>query len=332
MIDAKLTVVITSIKEPNDCLRAWINQYRDSIIVIGDLKTPDNWFLDGCKYFGPKSSSLSEFQINTFLPFNHYSRKMLGYLLAIKNGATVLIDTDDDNMPLPSHGFPDFDGLFESVTGTSKYTNPFKFFLSSYQHIWPRGFPLNLVLKPTVDFLELKEAKVRVWQGLANGDTDVDAIYRLTSNQTIDFKDRDPIVLTKGILAPFNSQNTAFHSDVFPLLYLPGFVPFRFTDILRGYVAQHVMQAKGFSLGFSKASVYQDRNFHDYLRDFESEVSMYLQTERINDVLSRSTNSELSVLDNLLACYENLNSYGFVSDEEISLLGSWKTDLNNLGY
>jgi hypothetical protein len=34
-----------------------------------------------------------------FLPSKHYARKNLGYLIAIKNGAEIIIETDDDNIP-----------------------------------------------------------------------------------------------------------------------------------------------------------------------------------------------------------------------------------------
>ena len=43
----------------------------------------------------------SEFTIANLLPKNHYTRKNLGYLYAIKNGADAIIDTDDDNFPDP---------------------------------------------------------------------------------------------------------------------------------------------------------------------------------------------------------------------------------------
>ena len=103
--------------------------------------------------------------------------------------------------------------------------------------------------------------KIGIWQGLADLDPDVDAIYRLTSNKEVTFDKGDPIVLGKETWCPFNSQNTLFASpQFFPLLYLPAFVTFRFTDILRGYVAQPILQAAGYRLGFTEATVYQDRN------------------------------------------------------------------------
>ena len=73
-----------------------------------------------------------------------------------------------------------------------------------------------------------------------------------------------------------------FRKEFFPLLYLPSFVTFRFTDILRGFVAQPILWKAGFNLGFTEATVFQERNAHNYVRDFESEIPMYLHTEKIN--------------------------------------------------
>ena len=40
-------------------------------------------------------------------------------------------------------------------------------------------------------------------------------------------------------------------------MYLPTFVTFRFTDILRSYVAQPIMWNAGYRLGFTNATVTQ---------------------------------------------------------------------------
>lgn len=59
-------------------------------------------------------------------------------------------------------------------------------------------------------------------QGLANVDPDVDAIYRLTQPLNIMFNHNSPsVVLPKGIMAPFSSQNTLFASEALWSLMLP---------------------------------------------------------------------------------------------------------------
>ena len=325
-------VIITTINEVNNCIRGWAREYPKSLIIVGDLKTPPDWYLPDNIYISPEDKINSRFRINSVLPFNHYSRKMLGYLTAIEYGADVIIDSDDDNMPSLNHQFPSFEGNFDLAITDDIYFNAFRHFLSPNERIWPRGLPLKWVNRPTNYWLQTVNLNIGVWQGLADGDSDVDAIYRLTSDQPVKFTKAKPLVIPLGVLAPFNSQNTAFIRKVFPLLYLPGFVTFRFTDILRGYIAQHVMRVHDLHLGYSSASVFQERNPHDYLVDFVSEYPMYIHTEAINEVLSSVAKSQYSIRENLLLCYEALFRHEFVKREELELLEAWNSDLVKLGF
>ena len=173
-----------------------------------------------------------------------------------------------------------------------------------------------------------REVEVGVWQGLADGDPDVDAIYRLTCNLPCTFDEREPLVLGAGTLCPYNSQNTACRRELFALLYLPALVTFRFTDILRGLIAQPVMWAAGFRLGFLGATVFQDRNEHDYLRDFESEIPCYLETERVVDAVGGAVSGGASVAENLHSAYRALLDQKIVVADELRLLEVWLDDLS----
>jgi hypothetical protein len=128
--------------------------------------------------------------------------------------------------------------------------------------------------------------------------------------------------LEKGTVSPFNSQNTAIRKELFPLLFLPSYVTFRFTDILRGIIAQPILWQHGYTLGFTKATVIQKRNEHDYFKDFESEVPMYLHAERSFEAVYKST-ADVPVKDNLYAAYEALLKAGIVEDREMTVLQEW---------
>ena len=152
-------------------------------------------------------------------------------------------------------------------------------------------------------------------------------IYRLTVSSEVRFSDGDPVVLAPGTLCPFNSQNTIFSQRVFPLLYLPATVTFRSTDIVRAYVAQPILWASGLRLGFTGPNVTQDRNEHDFLRDFESELPLYLRTEEIVEAVRESVEPERSIEDNLRSAYSALVSRDLVGAEELTLLEAWLEDL-----
>ena len=324
----KKTIVITSIFQPTEAVRAFARMSDHHTIVVGDKKTPAGWSLDGVDYLSVEEQEKSPHSLARHLPFNHYCRKMLGYLRAIERGAEVVIDTDDDNIPKPGWSFPPFDGTHDQLPAELGFINIYRLF--TRQHIWPRGLPLDSVLKKTELETSLGDCRVGIWQGLADGDPDVDAIYRLTNGAECIFESRSPVVLGAGTVTPFNSQNTAIRRELFPLLYLPVFVTFRFTDILRGLVAQPIMAASGYSLGFIDANVFQERNPHDYMKDFDSEIPVYQHSRAVFEIASEVVSPELSIATNLMVVYRNLEREGIVQTEEIVALEAWLNDLEKI--
>jgi len=324
-------IVITSIFEPTEAVIRFSRQDDYELVVVGDKKSPDNWQCDDATYLSLKQQEVLGFELSKHLPFNHYCRKMLGYLYAISNNAEIIVDTDDDNVPLPHWHFPEFTGKFNCIPKDMGFINIYE--LYTEQKIWPRGYPLRLVKRTKSierNTISEKQAMVGIWQGLANEDPDVDAIYRLTSDQMCIFKDNGLYVLDDGTISPFNSQNTAFIKNLFVLLYLPAFVTFRFTDILRGLVAQPIMWLYGFSLGFTNATVEQKRNPHDYMKDFESELPMYLHSERIIDLVASCISASRNIDENLYNAYNELHRQDIVCKMEMKCLEAWLTDFRKL--
>ena len=328
MTEPKKFIIITSIFPPTDSVRKFAEVDDWQLVVVGDKKTPINWQYNGVIYLGPEDQENLDFEITKLLPWNHYCRKMVGYLYAIKQGAEIIFDTDDDNEPKPSWpSMPESNNL-ETLSGES-FVNVYEHFTREF--VWPRGYPLQRVLSKSGVVSSKTETNVGVWQFLADEDPDVDAIYRLTNNKPIYFDDNEPVVLAEKTVCPFNSQNTAFKKGLFPLLYLPAFVTFRFTDILRGLVAQPVLWKNGYQLGFGPATVIQKRNPHDYMRDFESEIPVYLNAERVIDVsLEAITKAPDNLPDQLAGIYSALESEGIVTDKEVALLGAWLQDIKSL--
>ena len=80
---------------------------------------------------------------------------------------------------------------------------------------------------------------------------------------------------------------------------------------------------------FHEATVRQERNEHDLMRDFADEVSGYLNNARIRttlDGLSLRSGAE-HVGDNLRRCYESLVNLSVVGVEELPLVAAWLEDL-----
>jgi len=296
------------------------------VVVVGDKKSPDVYDINNVHFLSCAAQNDMGSRLSAKLPYNHYCRKMMGYIHAIREGAEIIVDTDDDNIPIDSWCIDGFSGVYPTIKEDKGFINIYELYTDV--KVWPRGLPLRLINKKTIEKCDLHEgaAEVGVWQGLADNEPDVDAIYRLTDGKLIKFKSFGKVVLSYGTLSPFNSQNTIIRRELFPLLYLPSTVTFRFTDILRGFVAQPIMWASGFKLGFTDANVIQERNKHNLSKDFESEVPMYLHTEKIIEICCRTVTSGASVTDNLFNCYVSLVQASIVGDAELEILETWLKD------
>jgi hypothetical protein len=327
----KNIIVITSINQPTEAVVAFAKLPEFHLVVVGDKKTPRDWSCPGTTFLSADGAETADLSLARALPYNHYCRKMLGYLHAVRAQADTIVDTDDDNIPKEGWRFPAFDGAFEQIESAPGYVNIYRYYTD--KPIWPRGLPLRLIndKKPLPAPALAQGLRVGVWQGLADEDPDVDAIYRLTSDVPCYFDERAPLVLNERVVTPFNSQNTMFRRELFPLLYLPATVTFRFTDILRSLVAQPIMWLHGYRLGFTNATVVQKRNPHDYFKDFVSEIPMYEHGEKVVQIVGDALSANESISENLRRGYAALYKNKIVEEAELNILGCWLNDLKSLG-
>ncbi len=337
----KTIAVLTTINHPHEKIGDWFDVTKNKTIVVGDNKTPQEWNHPKCDFFSISEQKNSEFEIARELPENHYTRKNLAYLYAIKAGASRIIDTDDDNFPykniwntLLSNNFV-IKTLQTSQERVDK--NIYTYFSNMDFPFWPRGFPLNKLLDDSSiinndDVSEAQNEKsIGLWQCMVDGDPDIDAIHRLIFKNTPNFIRKNPVLFPYNNFCAFNSQNTLWlRKALFPLLYLPSTVSFRFTDILRGYVAQTIMHAKNIKWGFFESSSFQERNEHDIMNDFDSETLMYNQMSKILDILNSSISSSDSIETNLITCYEILYKKGIIQRNELNIVKLWLKDLSSI--
>lgn len=334
-----LAFVITTIQKATLGVRriaAYAHEAKTPFIVAGDRKTPDSWTCQGVTYLSADAQAQSSFAISTILPFNTYSRKLIGYLVAAQTGARWIRETDDDNSP--------YETFFAEPTPTvvgrtpdspDRFINIYRFFTD--RHIWPRGLPLDSVnCQGSISTTTLEITGLRVFQAVANGDPDVDAIYRLTAADSSDvtFDDAPPLIIPPGAWTPFNSQATTWPRELLPLMYLPSTCSFRMTDIWRSYVAQRLMPGLGATLVITGPMVYQDRNEHDLMRDFRDEIEGYVGYEHFVRVLETTPidGGFSSLLSDLRGLYVALIEAGFFSSAEISILDAWIEDMESLGF
>jgi hypothetical protein len=326
------SVVVTSISAPNAVLRELAGQCKArgfSFYLIGDVPSPAGFSIDGCDFYSLERQKATGLNIARLLPTRHYSRKNIGYLLAMQTRPAMLLETDDDN--LPSQEFWGSRELSQRVPvlSGSGWSNVYAYF--SDANIWPRGLPLDAIRTALPEFETLPEleAECPIQQGLADDNPDVDAIYRLVQPLPIVFRKDRKVALGSGAWCPFNSQNTAWFPKAFPLLYLPSYCSFRMTDIWRSFVAQRIAWANGWSVLFISPDISQERNEHDLMRDFADEVPGYLHNRTIGERLEglKLAAGTENIGDNLIRCYEELVRLTVVGAEEIAVLKAWVQDL-----
>lgn len=301
--------------------------------VIGDVPSPADFSLEGCDFFSLERQASTGLRFAQACPKRHYARKNIGYLLAISQGAEIIVETDDDNFPRAAFWRDRVRTLPAPVAAQAGWLNAYAYF--SDENIWPRGLPLDAVHAKGLPYeqLPVQSVDAPVQQGLADENPDVDAIYRLLLPLPVSFRTDRLLALGPGVWCPFNSQNTTWWRDTFPLLYLPAYCTFRMTDIWRSFVAQRICWENGWHLLFEASTVWQERNDHSLMRDFADEVPGYLHNRAIGATLEKlGLRPGVTYLgDNLRLCYEALVRAKFIDGAEMPLLEAWLEDLRDAG-
>ncbi|PKV76386.1 STELLO glycosyltransferase family protein [Pontibacter ramchanderi] len=328
----KTFIVITSIADEHHSILKKIAaravSHQVPVILIGDSASPASFKLEGCEFYSLKEQAILPFALAQNLPTGHYSRKNLGYLLAISRGAEIIVETDDDNIPLATFWDERTDETEAYLLENTGWTNVYRYFTEI--NIWPRGFALEHLHKTLPSLRNFKLVKSPIQQGLADENPDVDAIYRLTMPLPVYFNLSPSVALGNNSFCPFNSQNTTWFKEAFPLLYLPSHCSFRMTDIWRSFIAQRIAWTCGWPILFHNCTVRQERNTHNLMTDFKDEISGYISNDAI---LNRLKNLHLkdgavNIPDNMRICYAALIELGVFNALEENLLEAWLEDIN----
>ena len=328
----KTAIVITTINAPTRAVQEIArdcHRLNAQLVLIGDNKTPLDFHQPGATYLDIDAQLATGFALAKLAHKKHYARKNIGYLIAIRGGADVIIETDDDNIPMDMFWQPRTRMIEAPLVTGRTWSNVYRHFSDAL--IWPRGLPLPVVRaeEPAYDSLNLVRVDCPIQQGLADGDPDVDAIFRLVLPLPVHFKAGRSVVLDRGTWCPFNSQNTTFFRDAFPLMYLPFNCSWRVTDIWRSLIAQRICFENGWHLSFHSPSVHQLRNDHDLMIDFAEEIPGYLNNASIQQGLEALTLSPgtTAIPANLMHCYRLLVEMKLLPGAELPLVEAWLTDV-----
>lgn len=339
--------VITTIQQPTDSVRKLAErlvEVNGHLIIAGDTKGPESFDLSDVNRFDAAQLTFlniedqltSGFALAELLPTEHYARKNIGYLQAIRAGASCIYETDDDNAPLDSweqrRQYVSDPVVLQSASEQQPaWVNVYRHF--SGENIWPRGLPLDQIhtdLTESADF-DTPESDVGIWapiqQGLADGAPDVDAIWRLVHDREFTFHESDSVMLPPNQWCPFNTQSTWWWPVVYPLMYVPSYCSFRMCDIWKSFIAQRCLWELGTGVVFHAPEVWQERNVHNLMRDFNDEIPGYQQNHRIAEILLSVSlsDSRADLGANLKTCYEALVAEQIFPEKELPLIDAWLT-------
>lgn len=260
-------------------------------IIVGDLKTPHTQYealedkAGHVVYLHPETQDKLYPELSNVIGWKTIQRRNIGFVYAYQKGADIIATVDDDNIPYDNWGENLLVGTTREVDEYKNrycdYFDPFS--VTNQKHLWHRGFPIEcLDLKNNIDLIGKAKVFCSVQADFWDGDPDIDAICRLTSKPLVKFDRFSPFIAKQP--APFNSQNTFLHRSVFPNYSVwPGVG--RMDDIWAGY-NYRALRTKGHDIVYCPASVYQERNPQDLVKNLENECIGYRHTKQFIDSLA----------------------------------------------
>lgn len=279
-------IVTTTINSPTKATIKYCKLAKEKnwkLIIVGDTKTPHEQYKSLTKEFGncieylePERQSEEYKEISDLIGWKTIQRRNIGFLHANKNGAEIVATVDDDNIPYDNWGD---EILLNKEVEVDVYKNtsvdvfdPLS--VTNHKNLWHRGYPIEY-LQNKNDVLYLGKRKIipLIQADLWDGDPDIDAMARLSLKPMVKFDVVSPFASSQ--ISPFNSQNTFIHIDALKYYAVWPYVG-RMDDIWGGYYLQSVLGP--YRLIYNKATVYQDRNEQDLVKNLENEVIGYRNT------------------------------------------------------
>lgn len=330
------SLVITTINSLNQNIRLFskgCKKNKWNLIIIGDKKSPKTFKLNYGNYFSYEQQLNLKLSFAKICPANNYARKNIGYLISMKTNKDFIIETDDDNVPKKNFFKEIKLGHYTDEIKNNTWVNIYDLFLKNKKYkIWPRGIPLDEIFKNKIKIKKNKNLKnFYLQQGVAENNPDVDAIFRLIYKK-IDVKFKNYKVSLGNAKSTLNSQNTIWHKSIFELMYLPSTCTMRCTDIWRSIIAFNILKKNDLGILIYGTTMYQKRNYHNLMNDFNLELPMYLNSKKLNEILENiKIKKGLSFFSyNLLYIYKILIKKNFFHKRELLYLKAWLKDCNNI--
>jgi hypothetical protein len=369
MSDPAISFVTTTINEPT-FLEGYLENAQAhghtgnelEFVVIGDLKTPGA-VREYCASLASEYETPVRYEsvddqsawlggqgldaLQEYLPHNSIQRRNVGYLQAAHRGADVIVSLDDDNLARDH----DIVGAFgqvgeacevlevESPNGWYNCASMLEYEAEHSRDVYHRGFPYSR-RNETIDYdFEPTTRRIMIRAGLWLDVPDIDVITHLEraprARALRDEFTGELVALGEGTYCPVNTQNTAFHSDLMPLIHtipmgdrVEGMELSRFDDIWLGFFAKKILDEIGGTVAYGRPLSTHDRNTHHLKRELEHEAIGIRLNEVVVDTLETididgETPAECyrSLIDEFRTAIQSEVEYSFVAYFEKMLDG-----------
>jgi hypothetical protein len=343
MVDKHISFVTTTINKP-EFIEGYlknISEYdhssdRIEFLVVGDLKTPlhvrkyctdlSDKYEVGVRYLGVEDQiewleARSLEDLGSYLPYNSIQRRNIGYLQACERGADVIVSLDDDNLARDDDIAGDFATVGEKqevfeVSAPNNWYNcasMLEYENEEPRDIYHRGFPYSKRDEEQEYSFIKKEHRVMIRAGLWLDVPDIDVITHLERGPRAtalrDEFDDKLVALGDDTYCPVNTQNTAFHTDLMPLIHtipmgdtIEGMEISRFDDIWLGFFAEKILHNMDGTVAYGTPISTHDRNTHNLKEELEHEAVGIRLNEMVVDILENIEISGSSYNE----CYKDL--------------------------
>ena len=339
MSKLRLVLITTTINVP-DVLELYA-QYSDSvqIIVTGDIKSPHDKIrkladrLGDFTYLDVETQRGRGYRCSDLIGWNSIQRRNIALLEAIARKPDVIITIDDDNYPVNANFFRDFEELFtKDFNGLAAKTDSEWFNACALldEDLYHRGFPYDR--RNTANELELApvcNAKIGIAAGLWLGDPDIDAATRLVNGPSfMSLSDlaKNGVVVSPGIKTVVNSQNTAYRSEIAPLMMVWSGIG-RYDDIWASYAAKRILRDQDWHVHFGHPFVWQQRNVQNIQRNLQDEVFGMEYTPRFIQDLDAMDIRGVSNVDKLRSMFQQLGKAEYMPPQTIEAGLAWCEDV-----
>ena len=301
-------IATTTINKPTKALRRFAKNKNCKLIVALDKNSKKfklkNSIVLSTKYQEKKWSKLSK-----LIGWNCIGRRNFAILKAYEMGAKTIALIDDDNIP--------YNSWFKTVY-VNKFINAYKIVTNkqvfdpvgytNHKNLWHRGFPIEMVYNRKYKKIGKKKIKPDVQASFWNGDPDIDAVNRAIYSPTCSFK-KNYFPFFSNKVSPFNSQNTLLNRSIIKDYFLFPHIG-RMDDIWASYY----VASKKYKIVYAEPTVFQKRNKHNYITDFNLEILGYRKNVELIKSLKKNP--------------ENIKK--FLPQKSIKAFDEWKKIISSI--